>query len=339
MYCPRPDHFVRFNPNGTVSCCGHMANAPQFDTVDQMKSSSWLSNIKQQFEQDQWPSECVRCKNTEYINGSSIRLFALEKHNKIANKDYLQVGGVLDNVCNSACQICNAKLSTKIGSLHGKNFPIVDNSAKYWTLPQDKIILLDINGGEPSASKNYKYLLENLPPNVETVRVNTNAALVLNVLEEIANRGVEVIVTVSFDGIEHIHDYVRWPIKWEKFLENCNIYRSMSSLKVNFWTTVNALNVDNLDKILEFVSEQQIDHSYALLENPLPLNVKFKNPLTLAAKEKYKNSQNPTLAKLSDLIAIETDNTEELKNYINKNDTLRGINVTDYLGNIFGDNQ
>ena len=36
MYCPRLDHFVRFNPNGTVSRCGHMVNSPEFDTLEKM---------------------------------------------------------------------------------------------------------------------------------------------------------------------------------------------------------------------------------------------------------------------------------------------------------------
>ena len=76
MYCPRLDHFVRFNSNGTLGRCGHMVNTPEFDTLEQMDSSDWLSNIKSN--PDTWPKECVRCQQTEQINNTSIRLKAIE---------------------------------------------------------------------------------------------------------------------------------------------------------------------------------------------------------------------------------------------------------------------
>ena len=52
MYCPRLDHFMRFNPNGTISRCGHMVTPAQFESLDAMESSEWLANIKKQFVQE-----------------------------------------------------------------------------------------------------------------------------------------------------------------------------------------------------------------------------------------------------------------------------------------------
>ena len=147
MYCPRLDHFVRFNPNGTLSRCGHMVNAPQFDSLEQMDSSSWLANIK--LNSDIWPKECVRCQQTEQINNTSIRLNAIKFDKKQTRSDYLTVGGVLDNICNSACQSCNQNLSTKIGSLTSTDYPKIDNSTAFWRLPLERVVHLDINGGEP----------------------------------------------------------------------------------------------------------------------------------------------------------------------------------------------
>ena len=65
MHCPRLDHFVRFNPNGTVSRCGHMVMAPQFDSLEQMDASKWLRVVRDQFKQHLWPAECVRCEEVE----------------------------------------------------------------------------------------------------------------------------------------------------------------------------------------------------------------------------------------------------------------------------------
>ena len=321
MYCPRLDHFVRLNPNGTVGCCGHMTSSPMFDSLDAMQSSDWIANLKHQFENNVWPSECIRCQQTESINKTSIRLNAIEFDKVQTVDNYLTVGGVLDNICNSACQFCNQNLSTKIGSLWSKSYPIIDNSNRFQSFPQERIVHLDINGGEPSASKNYKHLLNNLPPNVNSIRVNTNCSTVLHELNAINKSGIKVTVTVSFDGIGSYHDYVRWPISWDKFHVNLSKYQEMELYQLNVWTTVNALNINNFPAMLEFVKGRGLDHSYALLQTPDPLNVKYANGLTLKAKSKLAGHN------LEKYIAIDRDNADELEAFIRDQDALRGINI------------
>jgi molybdenum cofactor biosynthesis enzyme MoaA len=209
------------------------------------------------------------------------------------NPDYLQVGGVLDNICNAACMTCSPNCSTRIGALQGRTFPIVDNSNRFWELPQQHIRHLDINGGEPSYSKNYRRLLQNLPPNLKTLRLNTNANTVLEELVDLTNRGIAVTVTVSCDGIGAVHNLVRWPIPWETFYKNLMTYKSMP-IKLNLWTTVSVLNLHDLPNIRAFAQEHQIDHGYAYLKEPKELDVNNKN-------------------------------TEEVQAYIQKQKQLRGM--------------
>ena len=289
MYCPRIDHYVRINPNGTVSRCGHMiAISPEFNSLAEMESSPWLATIKKEFANDQWPRECVRCQQTESSNNSSIRMNAIKFDKLQTKKDYLTVGGVLDNICNSACLTCNENLSTMIGGLKSKTYPIVDNSSKFWTLPLERVIHLDINGGEPSASKNYKHILANLPPSIKSVRLNTNCSMVLDELLDLTKRGVQVTVTVSLDGIGSVYEYVRWPVKWNKFYNNLMKYREMP-VKLNLWTTVSALNVDDLPNIIAFAKEHNISHSYAYLAEPVELTVENKGtPESLAYIQEQK---------------------------------------------------
>lgn len=269
MYCPRLDHFVRFNPNGTVSRCGHMTNPPQFDTLEAMESSMWLVKTKEKMANNQWPAECIRCQE---IEPNSIRMYAINVEAQTEQKDYLQVGGVLDNLCNAACQTCNEKLSSRIGSLNGPGFPIINNIDRFWNLPQERIAHLDINGGEPAYSKNYKQLLARLPPNLRTLRLNTNCSTVLTELIDIVRRGIEVTVTVSCDGIGPVHEFVRWPILWQDFYNNLMVYKTMP-VKLNLWTTVSILNVDDLPNIQTFAQEHGIEHSYAYLKSPVELSV------------------------------------------------------------------
>jgi len=276
MRCPRLEHFVRFNPNGTVSRCGHMVAPAQFDTLADMDSSVWLRKVKEQFDQDIWPNECRRCKEVEAEGKDSIRIHALNLDQTEIPPNYLQVGGVLDNVCNAACQTCNPECSTRIGALTSKIFPIVNNSNRFWDLPQERIRHLDINGGEPSYSKNYRQILANLPPNLRTLRLNTNCNIVLDELVDIARCGIEVTVTVSCDGIGPVHEFMRWPITWETFYKNLMTYKTMP-VKLNLWTTVSVLNVTDLSNIQKFAQDHGIDHSYAYLKEPAVLDVNNKD--------------------------------------------------------------
>jgi molybdenum cofactor biosynthesis enzyme MoaA len=263
-----------------------MVDAPEFATLEEMDESLWLRNVKLYMHKGIWPKWCKRCKQTEQENNSSIRLNAINFDKLQTKKDYLSVGGVLDNICNSGCLTCNEQHSTMIGGLTSKIYPIVDNSSKFWSLPLDRVVHLDINGGEPSASKNYKHILANLPPSIQSVRVNTNCALVLDELEALTKRGVQVTVTVSIDGIGSVYEYVRWPVKWDKFYTNLMKYREMP-VKLNLWTTVSALNVDDLPNIIEFAREHNISHSYAYLAEPVELTVENKGtPESLAYIQK-----------------------------------------------------
>lgn len=290
MHCPRLDHFVRFNPDGTVSRCGHMIQQPRFLTLESMETSGWTTGIKKSMAEGIWPFECERCMQTEQLTKTSIRLDSIKRDTvfKKIREDYLIVGGVLDNVCNSACLTCSAELSTKIGSLTSKKYIKINNSNNFWSLPQERIIHLDINGGEPSHSKNYKHILANLPVNVKSVRLNTNCSTVLNELLPLVNRGVDVTVTVSLDGIGPVHDFVRWPIKWNNFYKNLMMYQTMP-VKLNLWTTVSVLNIDDLPNIISFAKEHGIDHSYAYLTDPKELAVENKGaPESLAYIQKQK---------------------------------------------------
>jgi hypothetical protein len=60
-------------------------------------------------------------------------------------------------------------------------------------------------------------------------------------------------------------------------------------VRLNTWTTVSVLNVDDLPNILAFVKEHKLDHSYAYLTDPQELAVKNKNtPESLAYIQEQK---------------------------------------------------
>jgi sulfatase maturation enzyme AslB (radical SAM superfamily) len=324
MQCPRLKHFVRLNYDGTVSRCGHMVNAPGFATLEEMDSSEWQKSIASNMDANIFPQECRRCNASEQVQQQSIRQFSLQEHSELSKvkADYLVVGGILDNICNSACQSCNAQHSTKIGSLNSSDYYTTNNAEKFWQLPVERIVKLDINGGEPTASPAYQALLENLPTNVKEIRVNTNGSRILPNLDKLIERGVRVTVTVSLDGIGRVHDYVRWPIKWDAFKKNLQYYASLgNAIDLNTWTTVHALNVGNLKDIIDYTLDNKIKHAWAFLEAPDVLNVKYSNHFTRTADV-------PEELKL--YVGSEADNTVELQLWTYQQDHLRGIRLWDY---------
>ncbi len=314
MHCPRIGHYARLNSNGTIGCCGHMVNAQQFSTFSAMENSAWQEQLRMQMLNNQWPDECLRCKQTEEHNGTSIRLGSIERDKILSkfNKDYIQLGGTLDNYCNSACVTCNPNLSTRIGSLK-KSVVIRDNYELYKTLPLDRVTEIDINGGEPSVSVNYNHLLHNLPDNVRIVRINTNGCIKIKQVEQLLAQGIAVIITVSFDGIGTVHDYIRYPVKWTKFKQNLEYYRELSTqnakLKLDTWTTVSALNINYISDIQKYCKDRNIRHSYAFLNTPEVLNVKYKNWFTSDIQ--------------IDGVATERDNTKELDAFLELEEACR----------------
>ena len=337
MQCPRIEHFARLNHNGSEGKCGHMTNAPSFASFDKMQNSKWLDSIKKEMAEGEWPRECVRCQMTEETSGTSIRLDMIERDRILGsvNKNYLIIGGVLDNICNSACQTCNSNLSTKIGSLESKDYKIVNNFKKFFEFPQERICELDINGGEPSASPNYKKLLKNLPVSVKIVRINTNVSRAMPEIETLLQKGIRVIMTLSLDGVEQIHDYVRWPIKWKKYNENVKIYLALREkynlLRLNTWTTVSCLNVADLENIKQYADYNKIDFAYGFCLRPSLFDIRYSNNFTKTAKEKLSISKDKLVLQIIKRCCTLDDNNEAVISFVNNQDRLRNINYRDYF--------
>ena len=341
MHCPRLDHFARINHNGKIGKCGHMTGAKEFNSFNEMQNSKWLQDIKEKMNSGQWPAECMRCRMTEESTNTSIRLDMIERDRILSaiKKDYLIVGGVLDNVCNSACQTCHSGLSTKIGSLSSKDYEKVNNYETFFTFPQDRICEVDVNGGEPTASTNYKKLLKNLPKSVKIVRINTNGSKVIAELEELLSKNIRVIVTLSFDGVGNVHDYVRWPVLWKNFDSNVKKYIALretySNLRLNFWTTVSSLNVGDLKNIVNYATQQKIDHAYGFCIRPDVLDIRHENKLTVAAKKSLSKIDNELLNSIANKCgSFKKNNDTELKKFISSQDALRNIDYKIYFNEV-----
>lgn len=327
MFCPRLYHNLRLS-NGNFQVCGHMVDQPKnFLTADSLCNSEWLKNIKKQFEQNTWPKECIRCQEIENVGETSVRQHSIKAHENYIqeNNDYIFVTGLLDNVCNAACVMCSNKASTLIGKLTNDLF-LVDNTKLFESIPIENILVFEITGGEPSASKLYKETLNKLTKKTKYVRINTNGKRFIPEIEKLLQRDINVTITLSIDGVGNVFEYIRWPIKWEEFNKTVNMYKDLAqqynNLKLDFWTTLSALNINDVDNIKKYSNDIGIPMSYALVHSPSCLSIKYKNRFTLNAVDSNI---------LYDQLGIFENNENKLNAFIEKNDKIKNININDFI--------
>ena len=87
MQCPRLDHFVRFDTDGSVSTCGHMVNHPDFsniDAVDGFIGTKMYKKISSGEFHDEWfkklkENNFVDQNTKKKVPGETVKLLRIQK--------------------------------------------------------------------------------------------------------------------------------------------------------------------------------------------------------------------------------------------------------------------
>jgi hypothetical protein len=327
--CSRIDHTIRIDTTGDVYFCCAMRGQPMFASYQELRSSEWYKQIKDLAAQGIWPTECQQCKDQEDHGQPSFRTSSNRKHAifRHINPDYRILDVSTDNVCNAACQTCNAGSSTFYAKTFGKKKLLVNKGesliAQYLS---DNVVQIDLSGGEPLYSRSYKNIIDNLPNSVRWLRINTNGSIYYD-FASILDRNIILELTVSFDATGRAFEYIRWPLKWDQADENFNRwvelknrYASRMKLSINF--TVSALNIALIDDMRQYAKIHGVGLSYNYLNRMDVLDIRYRNHLT----ERAINVQ------YDFPIACDRNNDDELTEWLERNDQARKINYRDYLG-------
>ncbi len=117
-------------------------------------------------------------------------------------------------------------------------------------------------GGEPLLQKKHQELLEGLveigsAKNIE-LEYNTNLSVLPERILELWNHFAAVGVGVSIEGVERHYEYIRFPAKFSRLVENLHkIDRSANHIRAWFSYTVNVLSICQLPKAMSWVIEQK----------------------------------------------------------------------------------
>ena len=246
-----------------------------------------------------------------------------------------------DSKCNLACVTCGHESSTLWKKELG--IPIIEHDLKisYDEMRTAKKIYLA--GGEPLVIDKHIELITWLSehqPDIEII-INTNLMAlkpeVVKILKKLNNLGL----VISIDSWGKSLEYVRYPLKWDKFLRNLDSIKE-ADISIYFNTVISAPAVfgwkelNKLDQYdpkdwflfpLEYPKWAQVENIPASLkQQAYDCILPMKESKFYLANNRFKPAIDHTLTCI-----MNNGDSESLKNEILKLDTRRKINHSEYL--------
>jgi hypothetical protein len=246
-----------------------------------------------------------------------------------------------NNKCNLACISCGPVGS----SLWAKELGVtkIEPSSNFdmsQILNAKKVYLA---GGEPLIIDQFVNFITQVSEQHQQPElvINTNLSILSDELKHTLQNIKNLTLVVSIDAYGSVNEYHRWPMKWQKLVDNLE-WVSNISCNIQFNTVVDAVSILNLQKIQEiehFANQWNltiITYPRELLINNLPkiLKTSVLNNFQDIKKSKFYR-QDPTFKNRVDaieLMIMQPGDDQALANYIKGIDQRRNIDHTSYLG-------
>jgi organic radical activating enzyme len=279
-FCYSPWTNIDISPQGTMlPCCKYQPSTdqPKYNiqthTLKEYSGSAFLTQIRQEFQQDQWPAGCVRCKIEEQNNIKSKRQLDHDRWHKhyaqykIHSDQWLTASIAFGNICNLKCITCGSHSSSRWHDeyleIYGKNFQPVkfyrSDFVDDFVSQAPGIIHLDIPGGEPFLSgvaeqkKLLNHYVESGQAHDISLHYTTNATVFPDSeWWQLWSHFREIDIQLSLDGVGARYEYIRYPASWEDTEHTVLRYiqqeKSIPNLILSVSHTVSAYNIFYLDE-------------------------------------------------------------------------------------------
>lgn len=276
------------------------------DSLNDSWNSNYMRTVRQKMLDGKMLPSCQRCYDLEAQGMKSMRdasNFEIYKNSTINgfyDKTIKHIELHFGNVCNLACKMCSQQYSYKIGqelveiSKDDQKFMnwlkqqggVVNNwtaeletiydwfkeintKNKIFEYVSNYVTSISIQGGEPTAIKEFYELLEfcydkdtlkNKSINVTTNLTNTNPNLI-----KWLKQTKSFSIYGSIDGIGIRNEYIRYPSRWTEIEKSLNFYKDLiksnPSCKIVFGPTFQALNIDHLVDMIEYFENFMLRHN------------------------------------------------------------------------------
>jgi len=313
----------------TIPCC---LIRPRSADIDKMRTQ--LLNGERPIEcKTCWDLEDKSIESDRQIKNKSLDFYLdrdierIEEDCKNGNYSTKTVKIAISNLCNSTCVTCGSELSSAWATLRKeKTFTIVDQT-KIDSIDWGGLVMLSFVGGEPLIDKKVFATLEKM---IELGNTDCFIDMVTNGSVELTTKQIEILskfnnvqMVLSIDGIEKRFEYMRYPLKWNKLLDNIDLFKELGfSLAISY--TVSNVNAMYYNETIDWFNSQGIPHNTNPVTEPL-----YFSPQCLPVEVKKKidvpfiNSENHITAHDEQFIKA----CEELR----EQDQLKEIDIADYL--------
>lgn len=347
-YCALPFVHNYLNLDGNNYLCCY--STTKIDHVQDIK------HIQSKLIAGEKIEHCSRCYNWEKQGSISPRIketTGLLKNSRIVTtleqsiKDTNQAVVLsydirYDNRCNLACVGCNPKDSSLWARKLKTPIELVESTgpSAEQIANSEKIYLA---GGEPLINdKVYRLLSTIAQRNYQPeIVINSNIASIKPKFYEVFARLKNLSITVSFDGYGQVNEYHRWPLQWDKFLNNLKIINSMG-IYTTWNTVVDSVSVWGLEQMISIENFTQA-WNIRVLQSPPSLQLQNLSPelKSLASKQivalqKSKFSSTDPVFNTRIRLALNELDCTGFPNLLSENikflDQQRKINHEHYLG-------
>jgi sulfatase maturation enzyme AslB (radical SAM superfamily) len=358
IFCVAPFVNLSTTNNGKVRLCCQSKTLDKLHVnkhnLDEIWQGEAYNRIRNQFLNNEWPAECITCKNNEDKDIPSRRDFENKKWTKIEKKPYptqavdfpWAVDLRLGNLCNLKCIMCTPDNSNtwydEYENFEHLQFFKKDENVRWpfhtsfldnyeeWV---SKVRVLYFSGGEPLLIKKHRQIIEfliekDLAKNI-ILWYDTNGTYIDQEWIDMWSHFEEVNLSLSIDGGKEINEYIRHPINHDDLLTNYKLLAgSPDNIKVRLQIAVGALNIFELDKITQYSKEFNFltffNISIVFWPNFMTLEALPQSIIDQAA-EKYKNHYNARIRNMTKNLIHDPIKLKELKEYLVKIDELRGL--------------
>lgn len=234
------------------------------DSID-FDNDLYLNQVRNEWNQGQFPSACQVCKQAEQAQMISRRQGSNAWYQDHASDnteiELVRMDYWTGDLCNLACVICGPQNSSA-----WKQELKYPTQSKHVTINQfwrsfdlTKLKFIHFNGGEPLLNKEHVEFLKAIPNKSQVhINYNTNATVLPNQgLLELWSEFQLVQLDFSIDDIEERFEYQRYPAKWNTVASNLQWFIDHAPHNCMFAvnTSVGILNQYNIDNLNQWLKE------------------------------------------------------------------------------------
>ena len=322
-FCVAPWYGVHLGSDKKLSpCCKYKEKSDyEYSNIEEYFNSDPLNNLRQDLLNGVKNQNCSVCwkdeekggdshrliLNRTIAGGTETRLFDQIDDPKLANIKSFDL--TLGNLCNLKCVMCKpnhssqllaeAVLNPDLKSIYGeeyhqkdfdwpKNDDFVEWCNKY--LPQ--AIHIKFAGGEPFIVPWIHDVIERIPDEQKKkciLHFTTNLTVLNDKMFECFRKFKEVWISVSVEGVEETHEYLRYGHSWSLIAEHMSRIENMEIdnliLKINH--VVQSPSYHSIIPMTKFFDEKKLMIYPILLSRPSHFHI---SALTETAKQQFLNS-------------------------------------------------